>query len=99
MTIEEVARQEPPSGGSPDTEVFGKKFEREYLDNQQNYVAENSNFVSGEYGHRGGGTTRPPCQAVFLTQKKYTAEKFRIVSNNVVMNLLLRQLSLLNCMK
>ena len=59
MTIEEVARRDPPSCGSPDTEVFGKKFEREYLDNQQNYVAENSNFVSGEHDLRGGGTTSP----------------------------------------
>ena len=59
MTIEEVARRDPPSCGSPDTDDFRNKFEWEYLDNQLLCLAENENSVSGEHGNRRGGTTRP----------------------------------------
>ena len=60
ITLEEVARQDPPSCGSPDTEIFRKNFEQEYLDNQQGYLAEYSNIVSGKYNLLGGGTTTLP---------------------------------------
>ena len=60
MAIEEVAGRDPPSSCSPDTEVFRKNFEWEYLDTGHDYLAEISNFVSGEHGNRRGGTTRPP---------------------------------------
>ena len=36
MTIEEVARRDPPSCGSPDTDDFRKNFERECLENTLN---------------------------------------------------------------
>ena len=62
MTIEEVARQGPESSNSTDTEVFGKNFKRQFLEDQKVFLAEISNFVSGAHDNRGGGTTRPSIQ-------------------------------------
>ena len=59
MTFEEVARFSHPSSCFPDTEVFGKKFNREYLESQNFYSAEISNFVSAAYDNRGCGTIWP----------------------------------------
>ena len=56
MTIEEVARYVHPSGSSTDTEVFRTKFNRDYLERQNVNLADISNFVSGAYDNRGGGT-------------------------------------------
>ena len=44
MTIEEVARCGVSSSCSPDTEVFRTKFNREYLETENLYYAEISNF-------------------------------------------------------
>ena len=56
MTIEVVARYGHPSGCSPDTDVFRKKFNRQYLESQNFYSSMITNFVSGSHDNRGGGT-------------------------------------------
>ena len=59
MGLEEVARQSPPSIGSPDTGMSLIIFRREYLVNEMVNVAENCNFISREHESRGGGTSKP----------------------------------------
>ena len=58
MILEEVARQSRSFSGAPDTEVFRKIFELEYLANDRIFLAENSYFVSGEHDTRRGVTTK-----------------------------------------
>ena len=55
MTIEEAARHGHMSC-SHDTDVFRKKFNPEYVESQNFYFAQITNFVSGAYDIRGGGT-------------------------------------------
>ena len=57
MTIEEVARQCRPLSVTPDTEILRKISRIECLVNQEEYLAEISDFVSGEHDTLGGGTT------------------------------------------
>ena len=57
MILEEVARKSSPRSCS-DTEVFRKMFNLEYLVNELEIVAENSDFVSGKHDTGGGGTTK-----------------------------------------
>ena len=59
MTLEEAARQSRSFSGAPDTEVFRKIFELEYLANELEFLGENSDFVSGEHDTRRGGRTKP----------------------------------------
>ena len=58
MILEEVARQSRPLSVAPDTEVFQKIFELEYLANERDFLGENSDFVLGQHDTCRGGTTK-----------------------------------------
>ena len=58
MILKELARQRSKCSFSPDTEVFQKMFNLEYLVNELEIVAENSDSVLEEHDTRGGGTTK-----------------------------------------
>ena len=60
--FEEVARQSRPLSVTPDTEILLKIFRIEYDVNQKKFLAEISDFVSGEHDNRGGGTTMPAAE-------------------------------------
>ena len=62
MILEEVARQCRSLNGAPDTEVFQKIFELEYLAYERDFLGENSDFVLGEHDTRRGGTTKSVVQ-------------------------------------
>ena len=51
-----MARQSRPMSGSPDTEVFRIIFKLGYLENEEEHLVENSDFVSGEHETQSGGT-------------------------------------------
>ena len=58
MILEEVARQSRRLSGAPDTEVFQKIFELEYLAHERDILGENSDFVLGDHDTGRGGTTK-----------------------------------------
>ena len=57
MRLEEMARQSRPTSGSPDTDVLHILFKLEYLENGEEHLVENSDFLSGEHETQSGGTT------------------------------------------
>ena len=62
MILEEVAGQRRPLSVAPDTEVFQKIFELEYLANERDFLGEDSDSVLGEHDTRRGGTTKSVVQ-------------------------------------
>ena len=61
MTLEDVARDCNPMCGTPDTDVLKVILKDVYLVTkyQKDYLDEISDFASGAYDHRRGGTMRP----------------------------------------
>ena len=59
MTLEEVARDRPPMGGAPDTDVLQVILKAVYLVNEMEYMANISYSVTGDHDTRRGGTRSP----------------------------------------
>ena len=77
-----MARRDPLSSGSPDTDDFRKNFDWEYLENRKFYLPENSNLVSGDHDHGSGRNEETPRRAVLLIETIFEKTLTGYISRN-----------------